>query len=847
MEELEAIVSKTPHLAIVDLSRKGITDINPLCPLLLSLPNLTQLNLSKNSISRLDANSLAPLETLEVLDIRNNAFNAQTVFPAIAAIPNLKHLYLDLPKYEDERRYVFSLPKLLTLNGNSLSLSGGSSNRDNISSTRNGNSGRTPVSTLSILSPSRSPAAKLDDTVPVPGSSTPAKVSTPGVSSNGNISATGTSSSDSSSTTDKEITMGPQDLEGVAIIFDTVRGLGTQPQPQVLTEKQRKARHEQLKLRTFETHVQTVMKDLRTKLQGQESSDTHWSRQAEILNSKFHLFDVCFQGLASHATLFQPGLGKALGAAHVALTKIHDGFYESYKQLLGVHQQTLRQQQAQAAAHESSHGELTMFHGQAITQLEWERKTYQEKEQDMQKLFKQQVESHKEEKDAMLSLVETLDAELEQLRTQNEVMRRRLEEHNISPLVFQTRDPRLRQEEYSVAGQHMQRPVEAVKYTSSKATSATSVTNSSNSKTLAPVPVVPTPSFPPAAAEAAGAVEHSMFLTTSQSLSQIHQEHHASKEKKGESMRLLSLKQLKDVIQEIYTSYESRQKETPDGCKETMLDHVYTYLNHKYGLKSLIVEFSNSIMASIKSHSADHRVAVFGCILRNEIDIEFRLLEGETHSVLRSALLQRLKTKYPVKAEAFFEEAISQLMAGNLQEDQWRDCIERIFPDVRDQLALESIVLSAARQYSLPCAKTTRRGGRKQVEDEPNNNTLIPTSQFIKLLLDYQFAQRQQFLSPLVLGFKQTDSSRSGLLDDTQFSQLILSLEPEITDEDIDKRLGEIDPLNLQKISFSDCVRGLYDILTRVYQSQYQQLSEAVHSTNNFGYTNTINLDDVTF
>jgi len=52
---------------------------------------------------------------------------------------------------------------------------------------------------------------------------------------------------------------------------------------------------------------------------------------------------------------------------------------------------------------------------------------------------------------------------------------------------------------------------------------------------------------------------------------------------------------------------------------------MYTYLNQKYGLKSLTVEWATSIINSIKSNAQiDHEVKLFAKILKNECDEEFR-------------------------------------------------------------------------------------------------------------------------------------------------------------------------------------------------------------------------------
>jgi len=58
-----------------------------------------------------------------------------------------------------------------------------------------------------------------------------------------------------------------------------------------------------------------------------------------------------------------------------------------------------------------------------------------------------------------------------------------------------------------------------------------------------------------------------------------------------------------------------------------MEQFMYTYLNQKYGLKTLIVEWAGSIIAGVKTYlRQDHAVTLFAKILKNECDEEFRFI-----------------------------------------------------------------------------------------------------------------------------------------------------------------------------------------------------------------------------
>ena len=60
-----------------------------------------------------------------------------------------------------------------------------------------------------------------------------------------------------------------------------------------------------------------------------------------------------------------------------------------------------------------------------------------------------------------------------------------------------------------------------------------------------------------------------------------------------------------------------------------MEQFMYTYLNQKYGLKSLVVDWASAMLSGVKHYSQeDHDVVLFDKILRNECDEEFRFIEA---------------------------------------------------------------------------------------------------------------------------------------------------------------------------------------------------------------------------
>ena len=95
------------------------------------------------------------------------------------------------------------------------------------------------------------------------------------------------------------------------------------------------------------------------------------------------------------------------------------------------------------------------------------------------------------------------------------------------------------------------------------------------------------------------------------------------------AVRVLTLRQLKEVINDMYAQKQKYDQKCSEVHmpKETMEQYMYTYLNQKYGLKNLIIEYVVAIVNGIKLYQhEDHEIMLFGKILKNDCDEEFRVI-----------------------------------------------------------------------------------------------------------------------------------------------------------------------------------------------------------------------------
>lgn len=84
---------------------------------------------------------------------------------------------------------------------------------------------------------------------------------------------------------------------------------------------------------------------------------------------------------------------------------------------------------------------------------------------------------------------------------------------------------------------------------------------------------------------------------------------------------------MKELVNQVYSSKDKYDQKCIESKlpKETMEQHMYNYFNKRFGLKSLVIEWSTAILNGIKKYaSEDNDIAYFGKVLKNQVDEEFR-------------------------------------------------------------------------------------------------------------------------------------------------------------------------------------------------------------------------------
>eukprot|EP00935_MAST-01C_sp_MAST-1C-sp1_P000777 g777.t1 len=254
---------------------------------------------------------------------------------------------------------------------------------------------------------------------------------------------------------------------------------------------------------------------------------------------------------------------------------------------------------------------------------------------------------------------------------------------------------------------------------------------------------------------------------------------------------------------------------------------MYTYLNQRYGLKALIVEHASAIIKAVNKCSAqDNDVAVFGKILRNEVDEEFRFVQQQLKQTVKELLRVYLKGKHPMKRDSdigdMLERRVQQTGGAEVQEEEWTDIVKYMY-NHQDALSLVVMVKDLCRQRARQHQYASAAGGagdgsgrRRKLKGAGGSgpqsaganraDTLsIPYPMFLKVLLDFQLHGHDRFLAPFRVLFRQVDADRNGVVNEHEFKLLLRKIDPSKSEDEMDTMLSKVDPYDNQHITFSEC------------------------------------------
>jgi Ca2+-binding EF-hand superfamily protein len=199
---------------------------------------------------------------------------------------------------------------------------------------------------------------------------------------------------------------------------------------------------------------------------------------------------------------------------------------------------------------------------------------------------------------------------------------------------------------------------------------------------------------------------------------------------------------------------------------------------------------------------------VFGKILRNEIDEEFRLVQKQLKETVAELLRVYLKGKYPLKRDDDITGIIKKRMAGHILEEEFVDIIKYMYN--RDDSVAILLRLNDTREKQLMEYKESIRGSRHVIKPEDEQNAQkLAYAEFCKILLDFQLSGHEKFLHRFVALFRKFDQDRNGIVNEEEFTDVVDGVIGGDRQEELVEILNTCDPYDNKRVTFSQAVTAL--------------------------------------
>ncbi len=310
----------------------------------------------------------------------------------------------------------------------------------------------------------------------------------------------------------------------------------------------------------------------------------------------------------------------------------------------------------------------------------------------------------------------------------------------------------------------------------------------------------------------------------------------------GVAIKALTLKQLKATIEAIYASKKRFDAKCAKAKlpRETLEQHIYTYLNQQYGLRKLIVKHVAAIVKAVNRFSAvDNDVCVFGQILRNEVEEKFVQTQSSLKGTVKDLLRVFLKGKHPHKTDSVIDRLLRQRMSTVVFREEWQDMVRYMYkeedadalcrilgeviaadPQASSRLRHFKAMQKGADEVAAEGADLVGRAGaqrkadarqRKQAElhREAVDKGAVNYGSLLKTMLDFQLRGHQKYLEKFRRVFSHVDADGNGVVDEPEFRRLVKGIDSSKNDAQIDSLVALVDPFGHGHITFSDCVESL--------------------------------------
>ena len=294
--------------------------------------------------------------------------------------------------------------------------------------------------------------------------------------------------------------------------------------------------------------------------------------------------------------------------------------------------------------------------------------------------------------------------------------------------------------------------------------------------------------------------------------------------------KILTKKQMYDFMNELYESKMEYDKVCRENHlkKESMEHYMYKFLNNKYGLKNLVIEWSSSIITGIKMYSSsDSDINLFSKILKNKIEEGQKLVVMKLKSTIKELYDMYIKNKSRLNQnkgknklnEAEIENILNSFNENILlNEDEWKNILKSIYNEEEYKILIKYITNKITDKNDIEKKNyinnlMTKKKSEVTREDFEAANKKkfalkIGYKEFVNILTGYQISYREKYLSNLHKLFIKCDEECIGVLNENGFKKLLYSIDfiKNQGKEYMKKLLNKIDPHSYNNITFTEIV-----------------------------------------
>ena len=273
------------------------------------------------------------------------------------------------------------------------------------------------------------------------------------------------------------------------------------------------------------------------------------------------------------------------------------------------------------------------------------------------------------------------------------------------------------------------------------------------------------------------------------------------------SKKKLTREQLNEIIQNIYKSKITYDQNCIDLNKplETMEQHMYQYLNNKYGLKNLTIEYASAIISGIKEYSKkDMNIKLFGMLLKNEIEENTLTIVEKIKQVVQETLEYFISQRHPYMVGGEIQKICENIKKGMVDEDVWNSFIDTLFMNdkengkkVKEKIYefIDRIMNRSLEKIGSNIKFELTREEEDFYKEMKNFQKKIRYEDFINILIDYHIRVRKNYLKNMRDIFMNNDENKDGVLTKKEFINYINELKifhEETLEENIDYLLRKI-------------------------------------------------------